>query len=336
MDTGASSGAPDSRTAPPPTPLPPPTLAPRRTPTPTPTPPPPQLIPHAAPDAPPLQQSPARRQAPCPLLWCLLIGASALACLPTDMWHQAQETRKAPAWHAGPAASSAMIALLMILGAGATPRAMSAPVSAHVAALNLTTHHSTHSCPIQAALPARTEPRAGSTPAPRPLQPRPQPADPTPVDSSAGVQRARWSLASVVAIAALLLARPCLTSAADHHHGSHQRPHQRRGDGTVGAASTTAARGSAHGAPAAGASDQPLPVYPHYRAEESDGLVVTARAAQAHNQHAARGGAHARQTAARWSADRAGSRRRACSTCITTSAQITTSPQSRSPESSRR
>ena len=139
MDTGASSGAPDSRTAPPPTPLPPPTLAPRRTPTPTPTPPPLQPIPHAAPDAPPPKQSPARRQAPCPLLWCLLIGASALACLPTDMWHQAQATRKAPARHAGPASSSAMIALLMILGAGATPRAMSAPVSAHAAALNLTT-----------------------------------------------------------------------------------------------------------------------------------------------------------------------------------------------------
>ena len=88
-DTGASSDLPGPRTTPPPRSPPLPTMAPRRTPTPTPTPLPSWLALRAAPDAPPPQQSPARRQAPCPLLWCLLIGATALACLPTDVTHHA-------------------------------------------------------------------------------------------------------------------------------------------------------------------------------------------------------------------------------------------------------
>ena len=53
------------------------------------------------------------------------------------------------------------------------------------------------------------------------------------------------------------------------------------------------ARGNAHGASAAGASAQPLPVYPDRRAQVSDDLVATARVARHHDGHAARGGAHA-------------------------------------------
>ena len=160
IGTGASSAPPGSGATPPPKPLPLPTLAPRRTPTPTPTPLPSWLVLHAAPHAPPPQHSPARRQASCPLLWCLLVGASALACLPTDAWHRTQDARKAPVRHPGPTTSSAMVALLIILGAGATPRAMSAPGSTHVAALDWATRHSPNACPTHAALSTPAGPRA--------------------------------------------------------------------------------------------------------------------------------------------------------------------------------
>ena len=168
-----------SEATPPPRPLSLPTPAPRRTPTPTPTPPPPHSVLHATPHAPPPQQSPARRQAPCPLLWCLLVGASALTCLPTDAGHRAQDVRKAPVRHPGPAASSAMVALLVVLGAGAAPRAMSAPWNTRVAAHGWATSHNPSACPAHAALSTPADPRARPAPAPRPPQPRPRPADPS-------------------------------------------------------------------------------------------------------------------------------------------------------------
>ena len=67
------------------------------------------------------------------LLWCLLIGATALACLPTDVTHHAKAAHKAPARHPGPAASSATIELLVILSAGASPRETSQSRSATAA-----------------------------------------------------------------------------------------------------------------------------------------------------------------------------------------------------------
>ena len=80
------------------------------------------------------------------------------------------------------------------------------------------------------------------------------------------MRRASWSIAGVVAVAILMLAHPYLTSAADHHHGSHQRPHRHRGDGaSAGAASAGTAPRDARSDAAAGASDQPLAVYPHHR-----------------------------------------------------------------------
>ena len=147
---------------------------------------------------------------------------------------------------------------------------MSAPVSTesrHVAALNLTTHRSTRAYPTRAELLARADPRTHPTAAPRPLQPRPQPAEPTPAGASAGTQQARWSLAGIVAVTAILLAQSYLTSMADHYHAPHRRPHQHRGDDAAGATRAAAAQRNAHSAPAAGASDQPLAVYPHPHAE---------------------------------------------------------------------
>ena len=97
----------------------------------------------------------------------------------------------------------------------------------------------------------------------------------------------------MIAAATLLLAHPYLADAADHHHGSHRRHHQHHGDGAASAARAAAAPRSAHSAPTSGASDQPLDVYAHPRAQQSDDMVATSRDANAQGLHAARGGAHA-------------------------------------------
>ena len=292
-DTYAPDAPPDTEATPPPRPLSLPTPAPRRTPTPTPTPLPPQQAAHAPPQALPPQQSLARRRTPCPLLWCLLVGASILMCLPTHAEHNVRNVRKQPARRPRPAASDAMIALLIVLGAGAAPCAMSAPWSTHAATQSWLTGHNLSSCPTHAAPSAPAAPPAHLVPALRPPPARPQHTNPTPANPDAGTRRARWSIAGMIAAATLLLAHPYLASAADHHHGSHRRHHQHHGGGAASAPRATAAPRSAHSAPASGASDQPLDVYAHPRAQQSNDMVATSRDANAQGMHASRGGAHA-------------------------------------------
>ena len=157
-DAGTHTTPPNLEGAPPPRPLSLPTPAPRRTPTPTPTPPPLHPVPHATPQAPPPQQSPARRQTPSPLLWCLLAGASVLMCLPTGTGHRTQDVRRTPAHHPGPATLKTMVALLIVLGAGAAPRAMSVSWSARDATHGRTNGRNLSTCPARTALSAPTDP----------------------------------------------------------------------------------------------------------------------------------------------------------------------------------
>ena len=129
----APDAPPDAEATPPPRPLSLPTPAPRRTPTPTPTPPPPRQAAHALPQTLPPQQSLAHRQTPCPLLWCLLVGALILTYLPAHAEHDIRNVREHPARRPRPATPDAMIALLIVLGAGAAPCAVSTPWSTHAA-----------------------------------------------------------------------------------------------------------------------------------------------------------------------------------------------------------
>ena len=216
-----------------------------------------------------------------------------LMCLPTHAWHHARDVRKAPARHPGPTASNAAVALLIVLNAGAAPCAMSAPWGTHATTQGWVTGHNLSACPAHAALSTPAGPPARPIPTLRPPPPRPQHANPIPASPDTGTRRARWSIAGMIAAATLLLAHPYLADAADHHHGPHRRHRQHRGDGAASAARAEAAPRNAHSAPTSGASDQPLEVYPHPRAQQSDDMVATSRDANAQGLHAARGGAHA-------------------------------------------
>ena len=292
-DSPAAALSPEE--APPHIPPPPPTPSPNRTPTPTPTPPPPTPDPREIPHPNPPQQSPAPRHTPCPLLWCLLVGISALACLPTDSDHRTQGVRHASMRRPGPAASSVMIGLLAVLGAGAAPRALSAPCTTCDAVRSWAAHNDPTTCPAHAAPSPSTDPHPSPAPAPQPPWPPPQSADPAPADLSTGARRANWSIAGLVLVAILVLAHPYIASAADSRQGPHQRPHRHQGTGaSAGAASAGATPREPRNDAAAGSSDQPLEVYPHHRAQQSDDMVATSRSTMGQpDMHATRSGAHA-------------------------------------------
>ena len=217
-----------------------------------------------------------------------------LACLPTDeAWRRTRDAYKTSARRPGPTAFVVVVGILVILGVGATPRTTSAPWNAQATAQDQATSHNPEARLTRAALPAPARHRARHAAAPRPPEPQHRPADQTPTNPGTGTQRARWSIASIVTITAILLARPYLASAADHRHGSHQRHHRHDGGGAADAARVETASHGTHDAPATGASDQPLDVYPHPRAQQSEDMVTTSRDANARGEHAARGGAHA-------------------------------------------